>query len=124
MSDAQQAMVRTADCLLDLVLDMLRALTQLGGLWIIENPVRRNDARGPWKRFNSGKFPDHCSLWHLKRLQQFAVEVGAHVLHVPLCWFAHEPGPKCSVPQKYVTLMYSPALEPALKFLKSTRCVH
>ena len=42
-----------------------RQLTKYGGLWVIENPVRRNDPSGPWKRFNSGKFPEHGSLFQM-----------------------------------------------------------
>ena len=48
----------------------------------------------------------------------------ARLAHVPLCWFAHEAVETCSREQKYITLMYSPELEPALGFLKRTRCHH
>ena len=37
----------------------------------------------------------------------------AKVVHVPLCWFAHENVEVCSVPQKYLSFMYPPAMEPA-----------
>ena len=48
----------------------------------------------------------------------------ARLAHVPLCWFAHEAVETCSREQKYITLMYSPELDPALGFLKRTRCHH
>ena len=49
---------------------------------------------------------------------------GAHVLHVPLCSFAHCEGDVSPDPQKYISLMYSPELEPAISFLRHTRCHH
>ena len=52
-----------------------------------------------------------------------ARDTGARVVHVPLCWFAHESGILCTVEQKYVMLMYPPEMEPALGFLRLTRCV-
>ena len=53
-----------------------------------------------------------------------ARDTGARVVHVPLCWFAHESGILCTVEQKYISLMYPPEMEPALGFLRLTRCAH
>ena len=50
----------------------------------MENPVQRNDAVGPWKRFNSGKFPDHGSMWQRKCVIKTARITGGRVVHVPM----------------------------------------
>jgi len=36
----------------------------------------------------------------------------------------HDESEVCKVEQKYITLMFSPQLEPALRFLRNTRCAH
>ena len=43
--------------------------------WCIENPVRRNDTKGPWKRF-AGTVPGTQTLkFHVKLGRQFGVHV-------------------------------------------------
>ena len=121
---ADQAKAKVANILVQRTCDIARELSKLGGVWIIENPVRRNDSSGPWKRFDSGKFPKHGSLFQMPAIISLAHDVKAKVAHVPLCWFAHERADICDVEQKYITLMYSPELEPALAFLHHTRCEH
>ena len=55
-------MVNVANILVRRTCEAARAITAAGGVWVIENPVRRNDTEGPWRRFASGKFPEHGSL--------------------------------------------------------------
>ena len=76
------------------------------GLFCIENPVRRNDPSGPWKRFNSGKFPEHFCLFQHPRVAHLARVTKAKVASFPYCYFEHELGPVCKSPQKYTSLMY------------------
>ena len=121
---ADRAAVNVANILVQRTCDAVRALAERNGLWIVENPVRRNDADGPWKRFNSGKFPRHGSMWQMPSVVEVARDLGARVVHVPLCWFEHDASEVCAVEQKYITLMYPPELEPALGFLRHTRCAH
>ena len=121
---SDRAKVNASNLLTQRSCSMAQCIHDQGGLFIIENPVRRNDPDGPWKRFNSGKFPRHGSLWQVKCVVDLARATKARVLHVPLCWFAHETNDVCSVEQKYITLMYSPELEPALQFLRAARCEH
>ena len=63
----EAAMVKVSNILVERTCNAARELTKMDKRWIIENrvenPVRRNDSDGPWKRFNSGKFPNHASLW-------------------------------------------------------------
>jgi len=122
------ATVRVSNILISLTCKACVRLHRKGGLFIIENPVRRNDDKGAWKRFNSGKFPMHGSLWQHPEISHLAAFTQAKVAHVPLCYFCD---PKCvdadgicDVPQKYITLMYSAQLEPALSFLNHARCTH
>jgi hypothetical protein len=124
LSPQEQAAVNVSNILVKRTCMAARALSAAGGAWIIENPVQRNDKSGPWRRFHSDKFPAHGSLWQMADVLSLARDTGARVAHVPLCWFAHEETEVCSVEQKYITLMYAPELEPALGFLRSTRCTH
>ena len=124
LNATDRAAVNVANILVQRTCDAVRALAARGGVWIVENPVRRNDVLGPWKRFNSGKFPKHGSLWQMPAILDLARDLDARVAHVPLCWFEHDESDVCKVEQKYITLMFSPQLEPALRFLRNTRCAH
>ena len=121
---ASRAKVDGANLMSERTCDLCLALHEAGGLFIVENPVRRNDPTGPWKRFNSGKFPLHGSFWQLPRVLDLARRTDALVLHLPFCWFTHCDLEECPEAQKYVSLMYSKRLEPALGFLRRTRCYH
>ena len=121
----EQAMVNVSNILVRRTCEAARAITAAGGVWVIENPVRRNDTEGPWRRFASGKFPEHGSLWQMPDIVDLARSTGARVVHFPLCYFEHDdPEGECDIEQKYISLMYSPELETALGFLRSTRCTH
>ena len=120
----EKAKVDVSNILVRRTCEAARAITESGGVWVIENPVRRNDTDGPWRRFDSGKFPEHGSLWQMPDIIELARDTSARVAHVPLCWFEHDDSEICNVEQKYITLMYSPSLDPALGFLRSTRCAH
>ena len=63
----------------------MRLLHDKGGLFIVENPVRRSDDRGPWKRFASTKFSEHYSFWQVPCVLDTARYTGARLAHVPLC---------------------------------------
>ena len=63
-------------------------------------------------------------MWQMPSVTELARDLGARVAHVPLCWFEHDASDVCAVEQKYITLMYSPELEPALGFLREMRCAH
>ena len=109
----ERAKVKVSNILVLRTCTAVRELDKRGGLFVIENPVWRGDETGPWKRFFSSKFSNHGSLWQMQCIVALARDTGAMILHIPLCWFVHEAVDHCSVEQKYITLMYSLALEPA-----------
>jgi hypothetical protein len=121
---AELAQIRVSDLINERCCDAALELHVRGGLFALENPVWRNDSKGPWLRFNSGKFPLHGAIWQDGRVRTLARVTGAHVLHVPMCWFAHCSEDVCDDPQKFLTYMYSSRLEPALGFLRDTDCFH
>lgn len=121
---AEMAQVRTSDIITERCCYACRALHDNGGHFIFENPVRRNDPNGPWKRFNSGKFPRHGSIWQMPCVNALANSTGARILHFPMCWFEHCDRDVCNAPQKFLTYMYSKELEPALGFMRDMDCFH
>ena len=120
----ERALVNASNLYTERCCEAMTLLDEHGGLFWFENPVRRNDASGPWKRFNSGRFPNHGSVWQRKCVIDVARRTRARVVHVPMCWFAHEDSEICSMPQKYLSFMYSYRMEPAFAFLHRCRCVH
>ena len=89
-----------------------------------ENPPSRSRRWGVWSRFYSRVFSWHCALWDTEDMEATCRNLGLVFIHTPMCWFAHEDGSVCSVPQHYTTFAISPQLWPALGFMSDLPCTH
>ena len=102
--------------LVDRTCSILKAATEAGSEWALENPCDRGVPVAHGGRRDLYSDPRHGSIWQMPAVIELAQHASCHTATFPLCHFGADW-------QKFTTLMFTPGLQ-RLRELDGILCSH
>ena len=113
-----EAEIAASNTLVDRAVQIIRAVVNRSGCYIVENPIDRSNAEQS-ERLHLGHWPRHASLWDMEEMKALRQDTASELIHFPQCALGGDA-------QKWTTLLVSSSLaDHGLRAeLGSLRCTH